>query len=119
MRPAAGALLLALCACAGAPRAKTVWVDLEIRVGTDGSVKDARVIRSSEGASTASRTGPGTSTFEEYALAAAKRGRFRPKVVNGEPVESTGIYTVTFTQDLDKPGAERPVSESLEPRNSE
>jgi periplasmic protein TonB len=61
-------------------------VTLEITVGPDGTVKSARV-----------RSARPRGYFESAAVAAAYKGRFRPKVVDGQPQETTGVYTVTFT----------------------
>ncbi len=61
-------------------------VTLEITVGPDGTVKSARV-----------RSAKPRGYFESAATAAAYKGRFRPKVVDGQPVETTGVYTVKFT----------------------
>jgi periplasmic protein TonB len=61
-------------------------VTLEITVGPDGTVKSARV-----------KSARPRGYFESAAVAAAYKGRFRPKVVDGQPQETTGVYTVTFT----------------------
>jgi protein TonB len=61
-------------------------VVLEITVGPDGQVKSARV-----------KSAKPRGYFEAAATAAAYKGRFRPKVVNGQPVETKGEYTVKFT----------------------
>jgi protein TonB len=60
-------------------------VTLEITVGPDGSVKDARV-----------KSAKPRGVFESVAVTAAFKGRFRPKVVDGKPMETTGTYTVKF-----------------------
>ncbi|QHS11161.1 energy transducer TonB [Sinimarinibacterium sp. NLF-5-8] len=60
-------------------------VTLEITVGPDGMVKSARV-----------REAKPRGYFESAAVSAAYKGRFRPKVVDGTPVETTGVYTVRF-----------------------
>ncbi len=61
-------------------------VTLEITVGPDGSVKSARV-----------KSAKPRCYFESAAVSAAYKGRFRPKVVDGKPQETTGVYTVKFT----------------------
>lgn len=61
-------------------------VTLEITVGPDGTVKSARV-----------KSAKPRGYFESAAVAAAYKGRFRPKVVDGKPQETTGVYTVKFT----------------------
>lgn len=60
-------------------------VVLEITVGPDGSVKSARV-----------KSAKPRGYFESAAVSAAYKGRFRPKVVDGTPVETKGEYTVKF-----------------------
>lgn len=61
------------------------WVKLRITVNPDGSVGRARVIDSDP-----------RGLFEQAAVLAARRGKFRPRVVEGEAVESEGEYTVNF-----------------------
>ncbi|MEW6166372.1 MAG: energy transducer TonB [Pseudomonadota bacterium] len=60
-------------------------VTLEITVGPDGTVKSARV-----------KSAKPRGYFESSAVSAAYKGRFRPKVVDGQPQETTGVYTVRF-----------------------
>ncbi len=60
-------------------------VTLEITVGPDGTVKSARV-----------KSAKPRGYFESAAVSAAYKGRFRPKVVDGKPMETTGVYTVKF-----------------------
>lgn len=60
-------------------------VTLEITVGPDGQVKSARV-----------KSAKPRGYFESAAVSAAYKGRFRPKVVDGKPQETTGVYTVKF-----------------------
>lgn len=60
-------------------------VVLEITVSPDGSVKDARV-----------KSAKPRGVFESAAVAAAYKGRFRPKVEDGKPVETKGTYAVKF-----------------------
>jgi protein TonB len=61
------------------------WVRLRITVNPDGSVRDARVVESEP-----------RGMFEEAAVTAARRGKFRPRIENGVAVESSGEYTVNF-----------------------
>lgn len=61
-------------------------VVLEITVGPDGQVKSARV-----------KSAKPRGYFEAAAMAVAYKGRFRPKVVDGQPVETKGEYTVKFS----------------------
>jgi periplasmic protein TonB len=69
-----------------AARAKiSGWVRLRITVNPDGSVRDARVVASEP-----------RGMFEEAAVVAARRGKFRPRIDNGVAVESSGEYTVNF-----------------------
>jgi protein TonB len=60
-------------------------VRLEVTVRPDGTVKDVRVLEAEP-----------RGYFEAAAVAAARRGRFKPRTVDGEPVESTGQYTMIF-----------------------
>lgn len=60
-------------------------VTLEITVGPDGSVTSARV-----------KSAKPRGYFESAAVSAAYKGRFRPKVVDGVPQETTGEYVVKF-----------------------
>lgn len=60
-------------------------VTLEITVGPDGAVKNAKV-----------KSAKPRGYFEAAAIAAAYKGRFRPKVLDGKPMETTGVYTVKF-----------------------
>lgn len=61
-------------------------VTLEITVGPDGIVKSARV-----------KSAKPRGYFESAAIASAYKGRFRPKVVDGQPQETSGVYTIKFT----------------------
>lgn len=56
------------------------WVQVEFTIGTEGQVKNPRVVRSAP---------PGV--FEEAALGAVKRFRFRPRTVGSTPVEVHGV----------------------------
>jgi protein TonB len=64
----------------------TGWVTLRIVVNPDGSVREAKVVESEP-----------RGIFEAAAVTAALRGRFRPRMVDGAPVESSGEYTVKFS----------------------
>ena len=58
-------------------------VILELRIGIDGSVKDARVVRS-------------IPLLDDAAVAAARQWQFRPVLLNGAPVEIVMNATVAF-----------------------
>lgn len=60
-------------------------VRLEVTVRPDGTVREVRVLEAEP-----------RGYFEAAAVAAARRGRFKPRTVDGEPVESTGQYTMVF-----------------------
>jgi len=60
-------------------------VGLELTVAADGSVTDAKVVKAA---------GFG---FDEAALAAAKRLRFRPATKDGKPIASTVLFDQQFT----------------------
>lgn len=59
-------------------------VILEVRIGTDGSVEDARVLRS-------------IPILDEAALEAVRQWRFTPTLLNGQPVPVIMTVTVNFT----------------------
>jgi protein TonB len=59
------------------------WVLLEFTVTTAGSTKDVRVVDADP---------PGT--FDRVAIKAVERFKYRPKVVNGRPVEQHGVQVV-------------------------
>lgn len=61
------------------------YVKLEITVDRNGDVINARVVDSAP-----------RGVFDRAALAAAWKGRFQPRIVDGEPAETTGRYTVHF-----------------------
>ena len=58
-------------------------VILELRIATDGTVADARVLRS-------------IPLLDEAALQAARQWRFAPTAVNDEPVEVMMTVTINF-----------------------
>jgi periplasmic protein TonB len=61
------------------------YVILEFTVTREGTVRDPRVIESSH------------SIFDRAAIEAALRFRYRPRVIDGEPVEVPGVrFRITF-----------------------
>jgi periplasmic protein TonB len=61
------------------------YVIVEFAVTASGSVRDVVVVESSE------------TVFEEAAIEAARKFRYKPRVVNGEAVEVTGVQNkITF-----------------------
>lgn len=62
------------------------WVDVEITINGDGSVKAARAINAKP-----------RGVFESAAVQAAYKSRFRPKIVDGKGVEAKGIRRYNFT----------------------
>jgi TonB family protein len=64
------------------------YVELEITVDRNGDVINARVVDSAP---------PGV--FDRAALAAAWKGSFQPRIVDGQPAETTGRYVVQFKLD--------------------
>ncbi len=67
------------------------WVQLEVQVNADGSVRSAKVLDAKP-----------RGIFEASAVAAVMRWKFKPKVVNGAPVEQKGQQKIEFN--LNKPG---------------
>lgn len=61
-------------------------VKLEITVNPDGTVRDARVLESKP-----------RGVFDAAAVTAVMRWRFKPKVVDGQPVAQKGVQEVSFT----------------------
>jgi protein TonB len=61
-------------------------VIVELRVGKDGSVRDARILRS-------------VPLLDEAALDAVRQWRYVPTLLNGVPTEVVFTATVTFTRD--------------------
>ncbi len=61
------------------------WVTMEVIIRPDGSVSDARVMESDP-----------TRLFNEAALAAMQRWKFRPKIVDGTPVAQRAMQTIEF-----------------------
>lgn len=66
-------------------RGQQGYVELEITVDRNGDVTNAQVVDSVP-----------RGVFDEAALKAAWKGRFQPRIVDGEPAETTGRYTVRF-----------------------
>jgi protein TonB len=63
----------------------TGWVQLEVLVNPDGSVRTARVLDAKP-----------RGLFEAAAVQAVLRWKFKPKVVNGLPVEQKGAQKIEF-----------------------
>lgn len=61
------------------------WVKLEIVVNPDGSVQSVDVVDSKP-----------RGVFDSAAVQAAYKWKFKPKVVNGQPVAQRGIQTLEF-----------------------
>lgn len=68
------------------------FVRLMLTVDTDGRVLDVRVVDASP---------PGV--FEASAMAAARKGRFHPRVVDGKPQLTQGEYSVFYKLGDDGP----------------
>ena len=58
-------------------------VILDVRISGDGSVEDARVVRS-------------IPMLDDAAIAAVRQWRFEPTLLNGEPVDVVMTVTVDF-----------------------
>jgi protein TonB len=63
----------------------TGWVQLEVLVNADGSVRSARVMDAKP-----------RGIFEAAAVSAVMRWKFKPKVVDGKPVEQRGSQKIEF-----------------------
>lgn len=63
-------------------------VTVEVTVGPDGRVSDARIIKAEP-----------RGYFEQAALRSARQSQFRPRIVGGEPVTQIGTYDIVFTLD--------------------
>ena len=61
------------------------WVQLEVLVNADGSVRSAKVLEAQP-----------KGLFEATAVAAVLRWKFKPKVVNGTPVAQRGSQRIDF-----------------------
>ena len=67
------------------------WVMVRFTVTVIGAVRDVVVVESSH------------KVFERSAMAAAAKFKFRPRLINGDPVEVTSVYNkIVF--ELDQPG---------------
>lgn len=64
------------------------WVTMEVTIRPDGTVADAEVIESDP-----------PRLFDEAAMNAMERWKFRPKVVDGSPVAQRAKQTIEFTLD--------------------
>jgi protein TonB len=63
----------------------TGWVQLEVLVNADGTVRSARVLEAKP-----------KGMFEAAAVQAVLRWKFKPKVVNGQPVQQKGAQRIEF-----------------------
>lgn len=63
----------------------TGWVQLEVLVNADGTVRSARVLEAKP-----------KGLFEAAAVQAVMRWKFKPKVVNGQPVQQKGAQRIEF-----------------------
>ena len=61
------------------------WVQLEVQVNADGSVRGARVMDAKP-----------KGLFEASAVAAVLKWKFKPRVVNGQPVAQRGMQKIEF-----------------------
>lgn len=64
------------------------WVEVRFTIGPDGRVSNARVVASEP-----------RRTFDRSALRAIERWRFRPRVVDGRPVEREATQIIEFRLD--------------------
>lgn len=63
----------------------TGWVQLEVTVNADGSVRNAKVLDAKP-----------KGLFEAAAVAAVYKWKFKPRIVNGQPVEQKGAQRIEF-----------------------
>lgn len=70
------------------------WVRIEFTIREDGSVSNPRVVESEPGR-----------LFDRQAIRAIQRWRFRPRVVDGRPVEREATQVIEFN--LDDEGAQQ------------
>lgn len=70
----------------------TGWVQLEVLVNADGSVRSAKVVDAKP-----------RGIFEASAVQAVMRWKFKPKIENGKPVEQRGAQKIEFN--LNAPAA--------------
>lgn len=66
------------------------WVELELVVNPDGTVRSARPIKAQP-----------RGVFESAAIQALMKAKFKPKVVDGKPVEQKAIQRVDFNLEKD------------------
>jgi len=71
----------------------TGWVQLEILVNADGSVRNAKVTDAKP-----------RGLFEAAAVTAVLRWKFKPKIVDGKPVEQRGSQKIEFNLNAQKAG---------------
>lgn len=62
------------------------FVRLEVLIGTDGSTKDVRVLESEPGR-----------LFVRNAVRAVRRWKFKPRIVDGTPIERWAVTTIAFS----------------------
>ena len=70
------------------------WVEVEFVVNPDGTVRSAKV-----------RDAKPKGLFEAASITAALRWKFRPKIVNGVPVEQKGLQRINFGLNPQQPAA--------------
>jgi len=61
---------------------------VEVTIGADGSVKDVRIIRSEP-----------KRMFDRNVIRAVLKWKFKPRIINGVPVERKAIQMLEFTLD--------------------
>ena len=61
---------------------------VEVTIGADGSVKDVRVIQSEP-----------RRMFDRNVIRAVLKWKFKPRIINGVPVERKAIQMLEFTLD--------------------
>lgn len=71
----------------------TGWVQLEVTVNADGSVRGAKVIDAKP-----------RGMFEAAAVQAVMRWKFKPKIEDGKPVEQRGAQKIEFNLNQPKAG---------------
>ncbi|MEY8211902.1 MAG: TonB family protein [Gammaproteobacteria bacterium] len=64
------------------------YVVVEVTIGADGSVKDVRIIRSEP-----------KRMFDRNVIRAVLKWKFKPRIINGVPVERKAIQMLEFTLD--------------------
>jgi protein TonB len=64
----------------------TGWVQLEVMVNADGSVRSARVVDAKP-----------KGLFDSSAVSAVLKWKFKPQVMNGQPVAQRGMQKIEFT----------------------